>query len=108
MANTWMQRRAKPLTVFHPLMIARLPKLRLVTWVNDSIYGLQANVWTRDVSRVHKMARALKAGTIAVNSVWGSDITTPFGGYKQSGIGRDKSLHAMDKYQQLKHTFIQL
>jgi acyl-CoA reductase-like NAD-dependent aldehyde dehydrogenase len=54
------------------------------------------------------MARALKAGTIAVNSVWGSDITTPFGGYKQSGIGRDRSLHAMDKYQQVKHTFIQL
>jgi acyl-CoA reductase-like NAD-dependent aldehyde dehydrogenase len=75
---------------------------------NDTIYGLQANVWTRDVSRVHRMARALKAGTIAVNSVWGSDITTPFGGYKQSGIGRDKSLHAIDKYQQVKHTYIQL
>ena len=75
---------------------------------NDSIYGLQANIWTRDVSRVHKMARALKAGTIVVNNVWGSDITNPFGGYKQSGIGRDKSLYAMDKYQQVKNTYIQL
>jgi acyl-CoA reductase-like NAD-dependent aldehyde dehydrogenase len=57
---------------------------------------------------VHKVVRALKAGTVPVNFVSGSDVTTPFSGYKQSGVGRDKSLHAMDKYQQLKHTFIQL
>jgi acyl-CoA reductase-like NAD-dependent aldehyde dehydrogenase len=96
--------------IFGPVVVAVSFKTEeeAIRIANDSIYGLQANVWTRDVSRVHKMARALKAGTIAVNSVWGSDITTPFGGYKQSGIGRDKSLHAMDKYQQVKHTFIQL
>jgi acyl-CoA reductase-like NAD-dependent aldehyde dehydrogenase len=96
--------------IFGPVVVAVSFKAEedAIRIANDSIYGLQANVWTRDVSRVHKMARALKAGTIAVNSVWGSDITTPFGGYKQSGIGRDKSLHAMDKYQQVKHTFIQL
>ena len=75
---------------------------------NDSIYGLQANLWTRDISRAHKMARALKAGTVVVNNVWGSDISHPFGGFKQSGIGRDKSLHAMDKYCQVKNTYIQL
>lgn len=96
--------------IFGPVVVAVSFKdeAEAIRIANDSIYGLQANIWTRDVSRVHKMARALKAGTIAVNSVWGSDITTPFGGYKQSGIGRDKSLHAMDKYQQIKHTFIQL
>ncbi len=96
--------------IFGPVVVtvAFKDEAEAIHIANDSIYGLQANVWTRDVSRVHKMARALKAGTIAVNSVWGSDITTPFGGYKQSGIGRDKSLHAMDKYQQVKHTFIQL
>jgi acyl-CoA reductase-like NAD-dependent aldehyde dehydrogenase len=75
---------------------------------NDSIYGLQANLWTRDVSRAHRLSRRLKAGTVVVNNVWGSDITNPFGGYKQSGIGRDKSLHAMDKYCQVKNTYIQL
>ncbi|MCA3560991.1 MAG: aldehyde dehydrogenase [Aestuariivirga sp.] len=75
---------------------------------NESIYGLQANLWTRDVSRAHRLSRRLKAGTVVVNNVWGSDITNPFGGYKQSGIGRDKSLHAMDKYCQVKNTYIQL
>jgi acyl-CoA reductase-like NAD-dependent aldehyde dehydrogenase len=79
-----------------------------VRLANDSIYGLQANLWTRDVSRAHKVSRRLKAGTVVVNNVWGSDITNPFGGYKQSGIGRDKSLHAMDKYCQVKNTYIQL
>ncbi|MBL8907681.1 MAG: aldehyde dehydrogenase [Rhizobiales bacterium] len=75
---------------------------------NDSIYGLQANLWTRDITRAHKVARALKAGTVNINATDGGDITAPFGGYKQSGIGRDKSLHALEKYQQIKHTYIQL
>jgi acyl-CoA reductase-like NAD-dependent aldehyde dehydrogenase len=75
---------------------------------NDSIYGLQASLWTRDVTRAHKVARALKAGTVNINATDGGDITAPFGGYKQSGIGRDKSLHALEKYQQIKHTYIQL
>ena len=75
---------------------------------NDSIYGLQANLWTRDITRAHKVARALKAGTVNVNNTDGGDVTAPFGGYKQSGIGRDKSLHALEKYQQIKHTYIQL
>jgi glycine cleavage system aminomethyltransferase T len=46
------------------------------------IYGLQANLWTRDVNRAHKLSRRLKAGTVVVNNVWGSDITTPFGSHK--------------------------
>ena len=75
---------------------------------NDSIYGLQASLWTRDITRAHKVARALRAGTVNINATDGGDITAPFGGYKQSGIGRDKSLHALEKYQQIKHTYIQL
>jgi gamma-glutamyl-gamma-aminobutyraldehyde dehydrogenase/4-guanidinobutyraldehyde dehydrogenase/NAD-dependent aldehyde dehydrogenase len=75
---------------------------------NDSIYGLQASLWTRDITRAHRVARKLKAGTVNINNTDGGDITAPFGGYKQSGIGRDKSLHALEKYQQIKHTYIQL
>ena len=96
--------------IFGPVVVAVAfrDEAEAVALANDSIYGLQANLWTRDVSRAHKLSRRLKAGTVVVNNVWGSDITNPFGGYKQSGIGRDKSLHAMDKYCQVKNTYIQL
>ncbi|HEY3639104.1 MAG TPA: aldehyde dehydrogenase [Rhizomicrobium sp.] len=73
---------------------------------NDSVYGLQASLWTNDLSKAHKVARALRAGTVNVNNVDGGGIEMPFGGYKQSGFGRDKSLHALEKYTQLKSTFI--
>lgn len=75
---------------------------------NDSSYGLAAAVWTRDLSRAHKMARKLRAGTVWVNCYDHGDATVPFGGFKQSGNGRDKSLHALDKYTELKTTWIEL
>ena len=75
---------------------------------NDSIYGLAAAVWTSNLSRAHRMARALRAGSIWVNQYDGGDMTAPFGGYKQSGNGRDKSLHAFDKYSEIKATWIKL
>ena len=75
---------------------------------NDSIYGLQASVWSRDLNRAHGVARALRAGTIHVNQYDEDDITVPFGGYKQSGVGRDKSLHAFDKYTELKTTWLRI
>lgn len=75
---------------------------------NDSPYGLAAGLWTRDLARAHRVARQLRAGSVWVNHWDGGDMTAPFGGYKQSGIGRDKSLHAFDKYTELKATWIHL
>ena len=75
---------------------------------NDSIYGLAAAVWTSDITTAHRAARDLRAGTVWVNCFDHGDITVPFGGFKQSGFGRDKSLHALDKYSQLKTTWIAL
>jgi 4-guanidinobutyraldehyde dehydrogenase/NAD-dependent aldehyde dehydrogenase len=75
---------------------------------NDTVYGLAASIWTRDLSAAHRVARELRAGSVWVNCYDGGDMTVPFGGYKQSGIGRDKSLHALDKYTDLKATWIDL
>jgi 4-guanidinobutyraldehyde dehydrogenase / NAD-dependent aldehyde dehydrogenase len=75
---------------------------------NDTQYGLAAAIWTRDISRAHMVASALRAGTVHVNSYDEDDITVPFGGFKQSGNGRDKSLHALEKYTELKTTWIRL
>ena len=75
---------------------------------NDTPYGLAAAVWTSDLSKAHSTARALRAGSVWVNQYDGGDMTAPFGGFKQSGNGRDKSLHAFDKYTELKATWIQL
>ena len=75
---------------------------------NDVIYGLAAAVWTRDLTTAHRVARALRAGTVYVNCYDADDLTVPFGGFKQSGIGRDKSLHALEKYTELKTTWIDL
>ena len=71
-------------------------------------YGLQASVWSDHLNRAHRVARALRAGTVHVNQYDEDDITVPFGGYKQSGNGRDKSLHAFDKYTELKTTWLRI
>ena len=75
---------------------------------NDTVYGLAAAVWTDDVNRAHRTARAIRAGVVWVNTFDAGDITSPFGGFKQSGFGRDKSLHALDKYTDQKAIWIQL
>ena len=75
---------------------------------NDSIYGLAAAVWTSNINTAHKVAKALRAGSVWINHYDGGDMTAPFGGFKQSGNGRDKSLHAFDKYTELKATWLVL
>ena len=76
---------------------------------NNSEYGLAAAVWTSNLTTAHEMARSLRAGTVWVNCYdEGGDMNFPFGGYKQSGNGRDKSLHALEKYTELKSTLVRL
>jgi acyl-CoA reductase-like NAD-dependent aldehyde dehydrogenase len=75
---------------------------------NDTPYGLAAGLWTRDVNKAHTLSRALRAGIVFVNTFDSADVTVPFGGFKQSGFGRDKSLHALDGYTQLKTTWFDL
>lgn len=75
---------------------------------NDSVYGLYANIWTNDLTKAHKMARKIRAGSVNINNTGGGGLVMPFGGYKQSGLGRDGSLHALEKFTQLKATYIHL
>lgn len=79
-----------------------------VRLANDSSYGLASAVWTGSLSRAHRMVRAIKAGVVHVNTYGGPDITVPLGGVRQSGNGHDKSMHALDKYLDLKTAWIQL
>ncbi len=79
-----------------------------VALANGTAYGLAAAVWTSDVSAAHRVARRLRAGTVWVNTFDMSSLSTPFGGFKGSGHGRDRSLHALDAYTQLKTTWISL
>jgi aldehyde dehydrogenase (NAD+) len=75
---------------------------------NDSPYGLAAGVWTRDIKKAHYVARKLQAGTVWVNTYNVYDTAAPFGGYKQSGFGREMSAHALEHYTQLKSVWVDL
>lgn len=80
----------------------------VIALANDSDYGLGAGLWTNNLGRAHRVSRKLQAGMIWVNSYADGAITVPFGGRKQSGFGRDKSIHALEKYTDLKSTWIDL
>jgi gamma-glutamyl-gamma-aminobutyraldehyde dehydrogenase len=75
---------------------------------NATPYGLASAVWTANLARAHRMVRAVKAGVVHVNTYGGADVTVPLGGVRQSGNGHDKSLHALDKYVDLKTAWISL
>ncbi len=77
-----------------------------IAMANDSIYGLAGSVWTSSLSRAHHFADKMRVGSVSVNNVDAGDVTLPFGGFKQSGFGRDLSLHALEKYSSLKTIWI--
>lgn len=80
----------------------------VIAAANASIYGLGASVWTSDLDRAIRLSRAMQVGSVSINAVDNVDLRTPFGGVKQSGNGRDLSLHAFEKYSDLKTTWIAL
>ncbi|MBT3879990.1 MAG: aldehyde dehydrogenase family protein [Candidatus Scalindua sp.] len=75
---------------------------------NLSVYGLAAAVWTKDIKKAHRLARDLKAGTIWINTYNALDAASPFGGFKQSGFGRELGVHALELYTQIKSVWINL
>ena len=80
----------------------------MVRQSNRSIYGLAAAVWTRDIKKAHRLARDLKAGTIWINTYNSFDAASPFGGFKQSGFGRELGMHALELYTQVKSVWINI
>ncbi len=96
--------------IFGPVLTAQRFRSEdeAIALANDSPYGLGAGLWTANLGRAHRLSRRLRAGLVWVNCYADGDITVPFGGVKQSGFGRDKSLHALDKYSDLKTTWIDL
>lgn len=80
----------------------------LIARANNTPFGLAAGVWTQDVTKAHKFAKKLKAGTVWVNCYQVFDVATPFGGFKQSGIGRELGSYALDNYTEVKSVYVSL
>jgi betaine-aldehyde dehydrogenase len=80
----------------------------LIQKANDTIYGLSAGIWTRDITRAHRFAKAVKAGVVWINTYNMMNAASPFGGYKQSGYGREMGRHALELYTQVKSVWVDL
>lgn len=80
----------------------------LIKQANDTIYGLSAGIWTKDITRAHRFAREIKAGVVWINTYNMFNAASPFGGYKQSGYGREMGRHALDLYTQVKSVWVDL
>lgn len=80
----------------------------LLRQANDTLYGLSAGIWTRDITRAHRFARAVKAGVVWINTYNMMNAASPFGGYKQSGYGREMGKHALELYTQVKSVWVDL
>ena len=76
-----------------------------IALANDTIYGLSGSIWTRDGARALRVARAIEAGVLSINSNTSVRVTTPFGGFKQSGVGRELGPHALDHYTEVKSVY---
>ncbi len=96
--------------IFGPVLVAQpFESLEEVAErANDTEYGLAAGLWTRDISKAHKLAALLRAGSVYINTWGAGDPAAPFGGYKASGIGREKGHHNLDAYLETKAVFTQL
>ena len=80
----------------------------LIKQANDTIYGLSAGIWTRDITRAHRFAKEIKAGVVWINTFNMFNAASPFGGYKQSGYGREMGRHALELYTQVKSVWVDL
>ncbi len=101
------QARACREEIFGPVLVA-IPfedEEDVIAQANDTVFGLAAGMWTADYSRAWRVARALEAGSVWINTYKQSHIATPFGGFKESGIGREKGLHGLRLYSQVKSVF---
>ena len=108
LANVSQNARVVQEEIFGPVLTA-LPYdsiEEVAAWANDSPYGLGASIWSNDLSKVHRLIPKIKAGTVWVNCHSALDPSMPFGGYKQSGIGRDLGRNALDAYLETKSVFI--